>query len=327
MMFADSQAAPTMSAGALSRYGVYGITLLSELRLDLPTAGQTGSGDVVVELRVLDPNAFPSLIGEPARDPSDWFHHAVLSDRTLYMRWRDWVEFLVSPDGGLVLCANLRSAPLASFEAYLVNFAVSAALFQKGEEPLHATVVEIGSRAVGLVGPSGAGKSTLAAYLIGRGGRLVTDDMLRVTFEGDAAQAHLGPNRLKLFRESAERFMPSAVARGRFTPFGEKLLFKPPGPATPRVARRLSALFSLDWPSAGSDPKSVCVTRLTGLELFKTIASSTMNSRLDLSVRLQRQFNFAERLAKSVPVYRLSYSRNYDVLGEVADRIMEEAPQ
>jgi len=326
-MLADNRPPSRTPVGAPSRYGVYGITLLSELRLDLPKAAEPGSRDVVIELRVVNPKIFPSLIGQPVRDPSDWFQHVVLQDGTLYMRWEDWVEFLVSPDGGLVLCANIGNAALASFEAYLVNFAVSAALFQKGEEPLHATVVEIDGRVVALAGPSGAGKSTLAADLINRGGRLVTDDMLRVTFKDNIAQAHPGPNRLKLFREPAERYLPNAMSRGLFSPLGGKLLFHPAGPATPRVPRRLSALFSLERPLVDSDPNSVSVTRLTGLELFKTIASSTMNSRLDSPARLQRQFIFAERFARSVPVYRLSYSRNYDVLNDVTYRLMETAAQ
>ena len=78
------------------------------------------------------------------------------------MRWGNWFEILVSSDGQRVLCHNLSSMPLELFEAYLTNFAISAALLQQGEETLHATVVETGGRAVGLLGPSGAGKSTLA---------------------------------------------------------------------------------------------------------------------------------------------------------------------
>jgi hypothetical protein len=313
--------------GALYRYNVYGITLVSEIRLTLPDAAPEGSGDVVVELGVAEPRTFRSLAGKPARDPRDWFQHAVLEDGALYMRWEDWIEFLVSPDGRRILCCNLSNVALSSFEAYVTNFAVCAALLQQGEEPLHATVVEIGSRAVGLVGPSGAGKSTLAAHLIKLGGTLITDDMLRVTFEDNTAVAHPGPHRLKLFKEPAERYLPSSVCRGHFNPLSGKLLFQPGDPNAARGARRLSALFQLEQPVHDSEPSSVSLARLTGFELFRTIASSTMNSRVASPARLQRQFRFAEHLAKLVPVYRLTYSRDYDALNSVADHIIETVQQ
>jgi hypothetical protein len=214
---------------------------------------------------------------------------------------------------------------LESFEAYLTTFAISAALLQRGEEALHATVVEINNRTVGFVAPCGAGKSTLAAQLINLGGRLVTDDMLRITWEDDAAIAHPGPHRLKLFRETAERYMSRAICCGSFNPLSGKLMVQPGKPAA-RGPRPLSSLYQLAQPADERERNNISLSRLTGLELFATITSSTMNDRVDLPARLQRQFRFAERLAKAVPVYRLAYSRSYDVLKDVADRIVKAPP-
>src|SRR5262249_11444420 len=133
-----------------------------------------------------------------------------------------------------------------SFEAYLVNFALSGALLQQGEEPLHATVVDFGDRAIGLLGNSGAGKSTLAAFLIAQGGTLVTDDILRVTFASEVILAQPGPNRLKLFDEPAKRYLPGAVSRGHFNPLSGKFMFQPTGtPPYHRHARPLAALLLL----------------------------------------------------------------------------------
>ena len=242
---------------------------------------------------------------------------------SLYLCWEDWIEFLVSPNGRIVHYGNLSNVPLESFEAYLTTFAISAALLQRGEEPLHATVVELGGYTVGFVAPSGAGKSTLAAQLIDLGGSLVTDDMLRVTWDDDIAMAHPGPCCLKLFSEPAERFLRSAGCCGRFNPLSGKLMFQP-GKATARGPRPLSSLYQLMQPD--DDRADISLTRLTGLELFTTITSSTMNDRVCLPARLKRQFRFAERFAKAVPVYRLTYSRSYDVLKDVADRIAKAAP-
>jgi hypothetical protein len=321
-----------MPIGAPYRYDVYGITLLSEFRLSLSNKLEARGKGVIVELRPAKPNTFHDLTGKLPRDPSDWFQHAILEDGALYMRWEDWFEFLVSRDGRLVICGNLSNVPLESFEAYLTNFAVSAALLQQGEEPLHATVVDLGGRVVGLVGPSGIGKSTLAACLIHRGGDLMTDDMLRITFEENTALAHPGPYRLKLFKESADRYLQGAICCGPFnplniTPPSGKLIYQPSERTSGGCARPLSAVFHLDRPLEDSEKTNDRVEPLIGLDLFKTIASATMNSRLHSAARLHRQFRFAERLARMVPMYRLSYRREYEVLDSVVDKIFQVIPR
>jgi hypothetical protein len=331
-----------MSPDALHRYKVYGITLASELRHDLPSEPGDGSGDeVIVELRVAQPGTFRTLAAKLPLNPNDWVQQGILEDGSLYMGWEHWLELLVSSDGKSVLCGNRSNSSLEAFDAYLTNFAVSAALLQQGEEPLHATVVEIGDRAVGFLGRSGAGKSTLAAHLVNRGWDLLTDDMLRITFEGDTAFAHPGPCRLKLFEETAERYLQNAVCWGPFNPasaptdnllnenapLNAKLIFQLRCDGAVRNARQLSALFHLEQPAHESESSGAVVARLAGQDLFTTILSATMNSRHHEPARLQRQFRFAERLARAISVYRLTYPRSYDVLNLVADRICQATPQ
>jgi len=184
---------------------------------------------------------------------------------------------------------------------------------------------------VGLMGPGGAGKSTLAAYLISRGWRLVTDDMLRVTFDGNRAFAHPGPYWLKLFKEPAERYLREAACCGFFNPahsqvenpLNDKQIFQPRDRAAPLHARPLRALFYLGQPSDDSQPSKVSVTALAGRELFKTMLSSTMNALHHSPARLQRQFRFSERIVRAIPVYRLNYPRCHDVMKDVGDQIYQ----
>jgi hypothetical protein len=313
----------SMNASSFYRYSIYGITLVSELSLSLPDAAGENGADIVVSLEVAESQAFRSVPRDLSIDAYGWLH-AVLENGDLYMRWGELFEFLVSSNGRRVLCRNLSNVALGSFEAYLTNFAVSAALVQLGEEPLHSTVVDISGGAIGLLGASGAGKSTLASYLIDGGGKLLTDDMLRVTIEGGDALAHPGPYRLKLFEEAANRYLRNAVSPGRWTPIGKKLIYELGDPKMARSARRLSALYRLDAPASGTD-RGVALEQLSGLELFKTISASTMNSRLHTPGRLARQFRFAERIASMLPIYRLSYPRNFDVLNQVAKQIYRSA--
>jgi hypothetical protein len=300
------------------RYRVYGIGVESDVELGSIETRGAGTSETAVTLRVEAADFFRSLTEGLTFDPQDWFQQAVLADGALYLRCGGLLQCVVSADGRRIAWSQLGDAEPVSFEAHLLNFALSAALLQQGEEPLHATVVDFGDRTVGLLGESGAGKSTLAAFLIARGGALVTDDMLRVTFTADAVVAHPGPDRLKLFEEPAQRFLSSAVSRGHFNPLSGKLMFQPSGaPRKARHARPLSALFHL-----GEAPE-MSLTRIRGAELLKAILSSTMNTRLHTPARLARQFGFAERLARALPVYEMSYPRAYPALEQVAAKIRE----
>ena len=302
------------------KYAVYGVTLLTDLPLSLPEAGDS---DVVVTVDLASPGQLPSAVERLLTDSNSWSQLALREDDVLRARWGSWFEILVAPDGRHVLCRNLSDLPLTSFEAYLTNFAVGTALIQQGEEPLHATVVDIGGRAVGLLGPSGAGKSTLAAVLMNRGGILVTDDMLRITFEDDAAFAQPGPYRIKLFREPADRYLSTGSSLGYWNPSGEKLILKPASTGNGRRPTRLSALYLLVAPPPASELDRPSLERMSGDEPFKTILSSSINTRLQSPRRLQRQFRFAERLAKNLPVFRLTYPSNFDVMDKVADCILD----
>lgn len=306
-------------------YRVYGLTLMSDMRLTLPQAcAERSDLDKVVRLETAGAEKMP-LASDAKLDPELWFEQRFFSNGTLYLYWKDWFDFVVSAGGGCVSCRNLSDRPLELFDAYLTNFAVSAALVQQGEETLHATVVDIGERAIGLLGACGAGKSTLASFFRSRGADIVTDDMLRVDIGNEAVLAHPGPHRLKLFREPAELFLPQTSQSGRWSPVGGKFIYDLGDPTKARQARRLTALYYLQAPDQ-TDNKSVVLERLAGLDLFRTIGGSTMVNGLDRPGRPERHFRFVKRLANRLPVYRLTYPRSFDIFDEVVDKIFASAP-
>ena len=314
-----------MVAHASVIYAIYGLTLVSDIRLTLPEAHAPRGDNRTVHLLTTraDDVRFPARDVELA--PDEGPQQKVLADGSLYMCWKSWFDFLVSADGIRVVCRNLSESGLEHFEAYLTNFAVSAALLQQGEETLHATVVDIGGRAIGLLGASGGGKSTLASFLRGAGGDVVTDDILRITFENETALAHPGPYRLKLFPRPAELFLSDTSASGRWSPVGDKHIYDLGDPTKTRSARPLTALYHLRAPVDRND-KRVTLERLRGLDLFKTVGGSTMNNGVQSPVRVQRHFQYVKRLASVLPVYCLTYPRTFDMLPEVVENIFRSAP-
>src|ERR1700730_1137231 len=316
--FAISAMSPSEPRRAPYRHRVYGIAVESDVELASLEICTASTAEPAITLTVGSADRFKAVTQGLIFDPQHWFQQIVLWDGALYVRGEGLLEFVVSKDGRRIDWRKLGEAEPVSFEAYLLNFALSAALLQQGEEPLHATVVDYSGRAVGLLGDSGAGKSTLAAFLIAHGGELLTDDMLRVTFDSAGVVAHAGPDRLKLFAEPARRYLPDAVGQGHFNPLSGKIMFQPTDTCRRRHdPRPLCALFHL------REGTEVSLTRALGAGLVRTIISSTMNTRLDTPARLAQQFTFAERLARTVPVFELSYPRAYAVLDQVADKIRE----
>ena len=263
-------------------------------------------------------------------DPDDWFHHSILPDGSVYMKADEIFEAVISADGRHVVCTGVNGVDEKTFEAYFLNFILSTSLTLQGEEPLHATVVDLGGRAIGLLGDSGAGKSTLAAFLISQGATLITDDMLRLTFADGCAVAHRGPRRLKLFDEAARRLLPGAVDDGHWNAMSGKIMVQPHGQLHGQMTSHcpvhpLSALFWLGEPGRTSAADAVSSIRLAGLDLARVLTTSAMNIRYQAPDRLARQLLFAEHVAQVVPVYALRYARRYTLLEQVAREVREKA--
>lgn len=306
--------------GRVHRYTVFGDCIESGFCLATLGAAPSGACHDPIFLDQADDAFFASR--RPARSDGDedWLRHAVLADGSVYISDDEVFETVISSDGRQVMCARRGDVDVRSFEASLLNFALGASLTLRGEEPLHATVVELSGQAIGLLGASGAGKSTLAAYLVADGADLVTDDMLRVTFAGDRALAHPGPHRLKLFDEPARRLLPGAAAQGHFSALSGKVLIEPRATPVAPEPRPLVALFLL----AAADERSAIrptARRVTGAKLIRLLIASAMDIRNAAPERLARQLRFAERTAGVLPVYELCYRRDYDALAGVAEEI------
>ena len=306
---------------ARHRYLVYGLVIESEMPLTSVHEVAGDEGDAGITLLAGPPEYFQAIEPGGPRDPDDWIEHVVLGDGSVYMKSSEVFEATISADGRTAICRMLGDVEQRAFEANLLNFIVSASLTLQGEETLHATVLEMDGRAVGLLGQSGAGKSTLAAYLISHGADLITDDMLRVGFAEDAMLAYPGPYRLKLLDEPGTRFLPDAVADGHFNALSGKIMVRPRKEVRHRRSpSRLAALFHIGSPDDDTIT-AISSARLNGLELARTLMSSAMDTRYARSSRMERQIRFAARVADLLPVYALRYPRTVEALDGVAREI------
>jgi len=127
---------------------------------------------------------------------------------------RNGCEVTIEPEAG-------ADATMAS--AILSGPTQSVIWHQRGLLPLHASVVDIGGRAVALCGPSASGKSTLAATLAGQGHAVIADDICLVDARTGATVSVLsGGSPLRLWRDALDRLGVAAQESQRVRPDKEK---------------------------------------------------------------------------------------------------------
>ncbi len=308
------------------RYGVYGITVLSEIPLALPAHPEASLAQV--EFVTASAKFFQrASAGAQFQSGADaWYHYAFLPDGSTYANWIGVGEFIVSPGGVRVTCRRFAEASHESFQVYLLGQALSFALVKHGFEPLHATVLAVEGRAIAFLGESGFGKSSMAACFLQAGHRILTDDLLITQESGADFLAYPGPPRVKLFPNMARRFLGGlngAVPMNNATT--KQILPLEPDRinARPIPLAAIYAIVSPDEVKRRSQP--VAIEPLSPREAFLTLVRGTFNARLVRPERLERQFHAAARLSEAVPVRRLAYPRIMRRLPEVRDAVIADA--
>ncbi|TFI60257.1 hypothetical protein E2493_00655 [Sphingomonas parva] len=169
----------THPASGTWRYRAFGLTIASQVPLpQLAACATGGTADLVVALGQVEPG-FESRPG--------------------YRRGRIYDQFRYEAvDGVRIVVEPLPGSSPSNIADGLMSRVLTAALYQRGLLPLHASAVVLSEGAIAVAGPSGAGKSTLAAMLARQGGRVLADDMLVLADDVDPRCAWGGAGGLKL---------------------------------------------------------------------------------------------------------------------------------
>jgi hypothetical protein len=292
---------------------LYGLAVRSSLSLPGPRV--RAAADVeLVPARGRDPWGGRAAAGA---DPRDWFEHRRLPGGATFVRWRGLFAFVISRDGRRIEWRRLPRASAAAFRSYLLSQVLSFALLARGREPLHASVVTGPGGAIGFLGSPGDGKSTLTAAFLRAGHRLVTDDLLALSRHGRGYRAELGVPRIKLYPRVARALLGRRHGTGsRMNPHTTKLVLPLP---RARVAQRAVPLVALYVLARG---RAIRLRHLAPGEALLAIAGASFNTVHVDRRRLARQFAFAARLARAVPVARVSYPRRLGRLADVRDAIL-----
>lgn len=203
---------------------------------------------------------------------------------------------LFGSDGRVSLAASVREPETA--RALLSGSAFALWLVARSQLVLHASTVAWDDCCVALVGGSAAGKTTLAAECVIAGARLVGDDVLRVTLEGERALWHAGARWLRL-RAGSAALVDAWRGPFRHVAADARWVVEPAESSLPTSSR----LDALVWPRLAGDARVVGVQRLTAAEALRRLVLAPRVRGLIATELLRAQFHEAARLVRTVPCF------------------------
>ena len=313
----------------MTLYSLYGLTLLSDFPFTYSLAPGAGSPDLsfsLVERPPVPPGwaETPPLYTSPYRSPDGEIllcvHQAPGCEVIHCTRVADYFIF---PDR--ILCTPLDEI-LASVEANLLSAVLSYWLESRGTLALHASAVTTSQGAVAFLSNSGNGKSGLAAALVQAGCALLSDDILPLAPAGERWTASPGFPVMRMWPDEADFFLGGHSDLPRVHPAGEKrrvFIGRAGWGAFEPQPQPLACLVVPERRPQDTPGSQVSLTPISPRDGVIEIVRYSFSARLVQAAGLQPQrLHSIARLARQVPLLRLSYPSGFHYLPGVAAEIL-----
>lgn len=207
--------------------------------------------------------------------------------------------------------------PPETVEHYLYDLVYPRLLARSDKLVLHAGAVHADAGALCFVGPSGMGKSTLTASLHMAGLPILTDDAVAlVTDAGTCAVQRLYPS-LRLFPDSIEALTADWGETSVMAHYSSKRRVSfDAGPASANLA----AIFRIREPAVEDE---IVVRRLGPAAACMAIIENSFAFDPEDRQESRSRFKNVSQFAAMVPVFDLTYPRDYAALPRVHARIFD----
>lgn len=296
-------------------YYAFGLTLASEIALQelIPTSNNQNI-DVVIEKADLYPI---------------WLEN--LKDNKFYSAKPNWIMFYIPElaifcveNGNKITVSPLVEGSEDEIRLYLLGTCMGALLMQREILPLHGSAIEIDGKAYAILGYSGAGKSTLAKAFLNRGYKLLSDDVIAVTFS-DNQEPIISPSypQQKLWIESLNNF---ELECNQFKPLIDRET-KFAVPAVDQfVIEKLPLLGMFEL--VITEREEISINLITNMERFYTLFNQTFrNLFLHDSGLMEWHFKTSTKLISKVPIYKIERPSTsftaYDLVDIILSAIKE----
>ncbi len=261
----------------------------------------------------------------------DWFHEWKSESGRVVMsvarRGGDYLldclgqaRFLIEFGLRRISALPLRDCPDHSLAHLLLDQALPRAVCHGGRTVVHASAVRLeDGRAVAFAGPTGRGKSTLATAFHRAGFEVIADDCLLLAERGARAFAVPAYPSVRLWSDSAaelveegEELIDMAHYTGK-----QQLLLGSRARQTGDSGMELAALFLLEPPGQ----REIRIEPAGGRSVLMGLIEETFALDAVDHAAVQRAFERTGRLARSLPIFRLGYPRDYRKLSQVIANI------
>ncbi|MGZ5234333.1 MAG: hypothetical protein ACXWC3_30355 [Burkholderiales bacterium] len=308
-------------------YFVFGGCLRSELTFPELTHAHGRAPDWMLRMGKLSRNDDAEVISDVELSPTcriritggdGWFRYSHSCTGS----------FEVFADGRRILFEPAEQGDLDGARADFVSRVLLYCVDHASITWLHGSAVRIGGGAVAFLGPSGCGKSTLAMALTRGGADHICDDTLPVE-AGATPVIWPSDDIIRLCSDSRTRLALSARAirresDGKFVITRRELGSAAPSPASDAQGETrspLAAIYVLN--STDSSHSGAAVTRKL---VSPSAAVSVLMQNLKLGPLVTREaparlLNQLCAIVQTVPVYELTVSRDWSVVGEVVERV------
>lgn len=270
-----------------------------------------------------DNNIPPSYIS-PTKDQNG--QSALLfyrfSDHCVF-HYSEGIDFSIFPFEISVSIRNETLIPLA--EAYFLSMIISFWLEIHQTSVLHASALKADDKALAFLGPSGGGKSTLAAYLMASGFSLVSDDLLAIRGHNSPFSVLPSFPSIRLWPPDSEILTEYTVSINKVAPRFEKQRLNLNPNIFCQQPQILQRIYLLDRRTQEAGSTSIQISSIHHRNALIELLRFSFIGRLSAAADLSKQrLAFFTKLAREVPIKRLSYPSGYEFLPEVRDRILED---
>ena len=305
------------------------ITLFSTF----PMAGLLAA---VSERKNQSPDLTFQIMESPPPGPAtiDWIHHWYTTsgdisislariDKGFLLRFPSLADFVIDAAVYSIGAWAVPGTDEETVRHLLLDQILPRVLAYKGRLVLHASAVSVEGQAIAFVGETGWGKSTLAASLHLSGYPLLTDDGLLIKTEGDCVKALPSYSGLRLWSQSINALFKELPSCKAMASYSEKNRVRlPKNNKTDPI--ELTALFILGEPALEAETGSIKVSSLSQRDACMELVRNSFQLDVSNHKQVTGLFTAASSVAERLPVFTLSYPRDFSCLPAVHDVILQQ---
>jgi len=238
--------------------------------------------------------------------------------------YSDGTQFLLADNGRTVWARWPEPLTSEDSATYFLGPVLGFLLRLRGRICLHASAVAIGADAVAFAGPSGEGKSTLAAWLVSKGLKAVTEDILALRWDAGRVWADPGPPLIRLWEPSVQSLFGAPDSMPLMTPNWDKRFQPLSAQAGTFTTERLPIRVVYLLAGRESGRRAAQIRPLTPQAALLALVTNTYANRLLDSAMRAREFELLGQMLSALPVRELQLPDDFGSLETAGQQLLDD---